>query len=103
MTSMKGHQKRYLRGVAHSLKPVVQIGKTGITQGVVRAVDEGLFQHELIKVKYIDSKEKDLKEEITDELIIKTGSELVGMIGHIAILYRQQADPERRKIALPER
>ncbi len=100
-TSRKGFQKKYLRGLAHPLKPVVQIGREGITEGVIRAIDECLFRHELIKVKFTDFKEKDQKEAIAGEFTDKTGSELVGMIGHTAILYRQQADPEKRKIAIP--
>ncbi len=103
MTSLKGFQKKYLRGLAHSLKPVVQIGREGITEGVIRAIDECLFRHELIKVKFTDFKEKDQKEAITGEFAGKTDSELVGMIGHTAILYRRQTDPEKRKIAIPAR
>jgi RNA-binding protein len=101
MTSLKGFQKKYLRGLAHSLKPVVQIGREGITEGVIRAIDECLFRHELIKVKFTDFKEKDQKDAITVEFAGKTGSELVGMIGHTAILYRQQTDPEKQKIEIP--
>jgi RNA-binding protein len=101
MTTLKGFQKKHLKGLAHGLKPVVQIGKEGITEGVIRAVDEGLFRHELIKIKFTDFKEQ--KEVLTREIEIKTGSERVGMIGHTAILYRLQVDPEKRKIVLPQR
>ena len=103
MTALKGYQKKHLRGLAHGLKPVVQIGREGITDAVIRAVDEGLFRHELIKVKFNDIKEKGLKEAITGELTAKPGSVQVGMIGHTVILYRRQADPEKRKISVPER
>jgi RNA-binding protein len=103
MTALKGFQKKYLRGLAHGLKPVVQIGREGITERVIRAVEEGLFRHELIKIKFNDFKEKDQKEAITGEVTTKTDSELVGMIGHTVILYRRQADPEKRKIAIPAR
>ena len=103
MTALKGYQKKHLRGLAHGLKPVVQIGREGITDPVIRAIDEGLFRHELIKVKYNEIKEKGLKEAITGELTAKTGSVQVGMIGHTVILYRRQADPEKRKISVPER
>jgi RNA-binding protein len=103
MTALKGYQKKYLRGLAHGLKPVVQIGREGVTEGVIRAVDEGLFRHELIKIKFNELKEKDQKEAITGEIAARTGSEPVGMIGHTALLYRRQADPEKRKIAVPAR
>ena len=103
MRVLKGFQKKHLRGLAHSLKPVVQIGKEGMTEGVRRAVDEGLLQHELIKVKFIEFKDKDQKEALTCEIEVKTGSERIGMIGHTVILYRQHVDPEKRKIAVPQR
>ncbi len=101
MSALKGSQKKYLKGLAHSLKPVVQIGKEGMTEGVIRAVDDSLLRHELIKIKFTDFKEQ--KEALTCEIEIKTGSEQVGMIGHTAILYRPQVDPEKRKITLPQR
>jgi RNA-binding protein len=53
-------------------------------------------------VKFIDFKEKDQKSEIAGVLESETGSEVVGMIGHTAILYRRQSDPEKRRIVLPE-
>ena len=101
MKTLKGFEKKYLRGLAHDLKPVVLIGKEGITDGIVRATDEGLSRHELIKIKFIDFKEKEQKETLTGELFDRTGSELIGTIGHTAILYRPQTDPAKRRIQLP--
>ena len=103
MSELKGFQKTYLRGLAHGLRPIVQIGKEGLVAGVVKAISEGLLSHELIKVKFVDFKEKEQKEAITAEIVAKTGAAPVGMIGHIVILYRQQPDPEKRKIKLPVR
>ena len=101
MKTLKGIEKKYLRGLAHELKPLVLIGKEGITDGIVRATEEGLSQHELIKIKFNDFKEKNQKETLMGELVGQTGSEQVGMIGHTAILYRPQTDPEKRRIQLP--
>ena len=103
MTALRGFQKKHLKGLAHGLKPVVQIGKEGMTEGVIRAVDEGLLRHELIKIKFTEVKDREQKEAFICEIETKTGSERVGMIGHTAILYRPQADPEKRKITLPQR
>jgi RNA-binding protein len=103
MEPLKGFQKKYLRGLAHDLKPIVLIGKEGLMAGVVRAVNEGLARHELIKIKFIDCKEKEQKEEMTADLSARTGSETVGMIGHTVTLYKEQPDPEKRKIAVPTR
>ncbi len=101
MKTLKGFEKKYLRGLAHDLKPVVLIGKEGITDGIVRAAVEELSQHELIKIKFNDFKEKNQKETLSGELVVRTGSSQVGMIGHTAILFRPQTDPAKRRIPLP--
>jgi RNA-binding protein len=101
MKTLKGFEKKYLRGLAHDLKPVVLIGKEGITDGIVSAADEELSRHELITIKFNDFKEKNQKDTLTGELVLRTGSAQIGMIGHTAILYRPQTDPARRRIQLP--
>jgi RNA-binding protein len=100
---LKGYQKKYLKGIVHGMKPLVFIGQKGLSPMVTKAVDESLEKHELIKVKFIDFKEKNQKEEISGAIEKETASELVGMIGHVAIFYRQQKDPEKRKINVPKR
>jgi len=100
---LKGYQKKYLKGLVHGMKPLVFVGQKGLSPTVKTAVDESLEKHELIKVKFIDFKEKSQKEEIAVAIEKGTASELVGMIGHIAIFYRQQKDPEKRKITVPKR
>jgi len=100
---LKGYQKKYLKGLVHSMKPLVFVGQKGLSPTVTKAVDESLEKHELIKVKFIDFKEKGQKKEIIGVIEKETESELVGMIGHIAIFYRQQRDPEKRKIIVPKR
>ena len=100
---MKGYHRKYLKGRAHRLKPVVLIGQGGLTASVVRAVDAALNDHELIKVKFNAFREKEQKAEITAVIEKRTGAQWVGSIGHVAIFYRQHPDAERRKIELPEK
>jgi RNA-binding protein len=100
---LKGFQKKYLKGLAHGKKPLVFVGHKGITPTVTRALNAALDTHELIKVKFIDFKEKAQKEEITAAIEKETASELVGLIGHMAIFYRRQKDPEKRKVVVPNR
>jgi RNA-binding protein len=100
---MKGHQKQYLKGLAHTMKPTVFIGQKGLQPSVIDAIEASLDQHELIKVKFIDFKEKNLKKEMTRAIVKETRAQQVGTIGHIVIFYRQQNDPEKRKIHLPEK
>jgi RNA-binding protein len=100
---LKGYQKKYLKGLAHGMNPLVFVGQKGLSPSVIKAVDESLEKHELIKLKFIDFKEKGQKEEIATAIEKETASELVGKVGHIAIFYRQQKDPEKRKINVPNR
>jgi RNA-binding protein len=100
---LKGFQKRVLRGFAHSMKPTVFIGQKGITEAVGRSAEDALCRHELIKLKFIEFKEKEKKKAIVQELEVMTGAETVGIVGHTAILFRQHSDPEKRRIEVPER
>jgi RNA-binding protein len=95
-------QAKYLRGLAHALKPVVFVGQKGLTTELIKSTKEAFRRHELIKVKFIEFKDKNQKQEITAAIEIETGSQMAGMIGHIAILYRPHTDPDKRKIQLPD-
>jgi RNA-binding protein len=99
---LKGSLKKHLRGIAHGMKPVVFVGQRNLTPNVIKAIHEALEYHELIKVKCIDFKEKEQKKKIAEEIERLAGCELVGMIGHILTFFRQQPDPEKRKIVLPD-
>ncbi|MBI4774166.1 MAG: YhbY family RNA-binding protein [Deltaproteobacteria bacterium] len=98
---LQGFQRKYLRGIAHDMKPVVFIGKKGLTEGLDRSINDALTAHELIKVKYIDFKDKENKTEISGIIEETHDCQMVGMIGHTAIFYRQHPDEEKRKIAVP--
>jgi len=97
--SLTGKEKKYLRGLAHSLEPVVSIGKQGITQTLLKAVNDAIDAHELIKVKFQDFKEE--KKEMSKFLAKESNTELCGMVGNIAILYRKHKKEEKRKIFYP--
>ena len=100
---LTGYQKKYLRGLAHSLKPVVMVGQKGATDTLFKSIDTALTDHELIKIRFIEHKERKSKDSILTEITIRTGGELAGAIGHTAIFYRPHPDPDKRKIVLPEK
>jgi RNA-binding protein len=100
MQQLTNAQRAYLRRLAHDIRPIVQIGKGGVTDNVRLSVDRALSGQELIKIKFLDF--QDQKQELTDDLVEFTGSALIGIVGNIATLYRQQPDPDRRKIELPD-
>jgi RNA-binding protein len=93
-------QRKFLRSTAHHLEPLVIIGKQGLTDALVKAAGDVLEAHELIKIRFNDFKNE--KQDIADKVAFRTGSDVVGIIGHVAILYRHQSDDEKRKIEVPE-
>ena len=98
MEKLKGSAKKNLRAQAHHLKPLVMVGRNGVSEQLIASVDAALKDHELIKVKFLDFKEE--KREISGEIAAVTKSEVVGIIGNIAIFYRQHPLSEMRKIKL---
>ncbi len=93
-----GKQRRYLRGLAHSLRPIVQIGRNGVTGAVIRQVDSALGERELIKVK-LGAECPTSRQSAGAELVARTGCELAGTVGRVLILYRPH--PEEPRIVLP--
>jgi len=95
---MTSSQRKQLRALAHHLEPVVYVGKQGLTQAVIDKTDKSLSDHELIKVRFVEFKEE--KKDLTAQLAEATASEIAGILGHVAILYREHEDPEQRTIHL---
>jgi len=84
-------QKSYLRGLAHHLEPLVKVGKEGLTDGVSAALLAVLDQHELVKVRVLESAPIS-RAEAAEPLARSTGSYVVGGVGRIVILYRRNQD-----------
>ena len=98
--SLSSRQRRYLQKTAHSLEPVVMIGREGLSPAVLNAVDVALQHHELIKLKFQSHKEDKAGMVSTIEGELK--AEVVRIIGNIAILYRENPDEDLRRIGLPQ-
>ena len=88
-------KRKTLKSKAHHLKPVVIIGKTDVNDSVIKTIIESLDSHELIKIKF--NHYKDRKDELVERINNKTNSELVSIIGNIAIIYKQNKDINKRK------
>lgn len=101
MPDLTSSQRKFLRGAAHELKPVVIIGQNGLGETVNQAIDAALTTHELIKVKFNDHKEKAEKQAIAARIEEAAGCALCGMIGHTAIFFRPHPEPEKRHFKLP--
>ncbi len=91
-------QIQYLKGVAHSLKPIVLLGNNGLTEAVVAEIDYSLNHHELIKVK-IPTDDRETKGLIVEAICRETQATKVQVIGKTLVIYRQS---EERKIRIPK-
>jgi len=91
-------QLKFLRGKAHPLKPVIMIGKTGLSPSVAAETERALHDHELIKVR-VRSADREARDALLARLAEQTQSELVTRIGHVAVLYR--AHPKLPRIVIP--
>jgi RNA-binding protein len=92
-------QRRHLRGLAHPLKPVILMGKTGLTDSVAAETARALHDHELIKVK-APGGDRAARDAMLESLAEKTGSTLVQRIGNVAVLYRPR--PKMPRILIPD-
>ena len=92
-----GAQKRYLRGEGHRLKPLVFIGRGGITDGVIDAVKDALDRHELIKVS-VPPDGSSNRNEMGRILSTMTGSHVAQTIGRIVLLFRQKGTESQFKL-----
>ena len=90
-TVLSNPQKRYLRGLAHALKPVLLVGAKGVTPSLLAELGDVLEQHELVKVK-VAAEDRDARDAAIESLVTESDASLVGRIGHTAILYRRRLD-----------
>jgi RNA-binding protein len=95
---LSGKQRRFLRALGHELRPVVQIGRDGLDDGLVAAVDQALADHELVKIKVGEAANLDRHGAAAD-LAARTRSEVAQVLGNTVLLYR--AHPDEPEIALP--
>ena len=80
--------RRYLRSLAHALKPVVRLGQNGLTPAVSKELDGALQHHELVKVK-LSVSDKEAKMTQLDALCASVKAECIQQIGHTATLFRR--------------
>lgn len=91
---LKSYQRAFLRSQAQALSPIVNVGKEGLSDGVVEHLDAALTSHELVKVRFQSS--KDQIKDLSNVLEEKTDSVIVATTGFTTVFFRQdESDPER--------
>jgi RNA-binding protein len=97
--AITGKQVRQLRSMANNLKPLLQVGKDGVTNNVLNQIEADLEAHELIKVSVLcetGSQAAEAGRTMADE----TGAELIQVIGKRVVLYRETSREDVEKIQL---
>ena len=96
--TISSKDKQKLKALAHSIQPSVIIGKDGLSSGTLNSIENSFKHNELIKIKFNSFKTE--KDTISQNIIDLNKAILIGKIGNIIILYKQNADPEKRKIKI---
>jgi len=97
--NLSATQKRYLRGMGHSLHPIITVGNKGLTDALLKEFDLSLDQHELVKVK-LGSEDRDLRKEQIAALGKNSRAEIIHTIGKVACYFRR--NQEKPRINLPK-
>ena len=77
---------RQLKAEAQRLRPVLHLGKAGATPAFIQSLDAALATHSLVKIKFLDF--KDTRHEVAEDLAVKTRSQLIWVVGHVAVFFR---------------
>lgn len=94
---MAAQQLRFLRQLAHHLKPVVILGNAGLTQTVLAEIERALVDHELIKLR-VNAEDRAARQRATAQICQETGAALIQSVGHVVVIYRRAESP---RIHLP--
>ncbi|AJG26470.1 ribosome assembly RNA-binding protein YhbY [Streptococcus iniae] len=91
-------QRAFLKSEAHSLKPIIQIGKNGLNNEIKTSVRNALDARELIKITLLQNTDEDIND-VAETLEEEIGCDTVLKIGRVLILYKVSAKKENRKLS----
>ena len=97
--NMNSKQRAFLRSLANNINSIFQVGKNGISENLIKQVDDALEARELIKLNVLETSPDDI-EEVANSIAEKTHSILVQIMGNKITLYR--ARKKDSKIVLPK-
>ena len=75
-----------LKRKAHALQPILQIGKSGVNEGVMKEIKRQLKINKTIKIKFLKS--YPLNEGAMNEILVQTKAVLVSQVGNTAVLHK---------------
>lgn len=92
-------QIQFLKGEAHHLKPILQLGANGFTEGVLAEIENALNAHELIKIK-IPSEDREELQLYVEAIVRESKAHKIQLIGKTLILFKQA---DESKFELPKK
>lgn len=96
---LSSKQRAFLRSMANTMDPIMQVGKSGIGEELITSVDSALEARELIKMSALETAPVTARE-AADELADATGADVVAVVGRRFVLYRPSK--KKKKIELPK-
>lgn len=102
MLSLTTLERRALTARAHTINPIVMIGKTGLSAGVIDELNRGLSSHELIKIK-VQIENRGTREVLFEEICQQLNAAPVKHIGKILVIYRPKSEETQEKTVRPLR
>ena len=96
MAALTNPQIRKLKGLAQRMDATLKVGKQGLSDPFIKSLDQELTRHELVKVKFAEF--KDQKKQLAPQLADKTNSQLITLLGNVAVIFRRNPDPQKQRI-----
>ena len=96
---LSSKQRAFLRSMANTMDPIMQVGKSGVGEELITSVDNALEARELIKMSALETAPVTARE-AADELAEATGADVVAVVGRRFVLYRPSK--KKKKIEFPK-
>ena len=82
---LKGKERQFFKKEAHSIKPIFQIGKGGLSEEMIQQIQFAIEKRELIKVSLLQNTMEE-PQEAAEVLAEQTGSTIIQVMGHTIVL-----------------
>jgi len=97
---LTGAQKTFLRGLGQRMEPALKIGRSGLTPAFYKELQHALNHSELVKLRFLGA-DRDERAALCTQIADEGRCVCVGAVGHTALFFHRQTDPQRRAVELP--